>query len=351
VSTTTGTTSRPLSREAMDRMIEQHFRQEAEGDVEGTLAHLTDAVVHDVVGDPVGVLHGPHAVGQRYGHLFSNVKGRTPRSSTGCTARTSSSTTRSGRRGWSATSCASQDAGAGSACVCCTCSSSATDWPLKKTCGWTAGPPSPSSQPTTRRRPGPSRVSPLDEWAPRTDGSRADWLQATEPPSLPRRGGSCRCCRPLGCCSGNGWSLATPRSVCPPPSSPQSVSSCWPAPGSVPSRSARASRAPEPGDPFPESSEIAGGLLQPGLGAGEGGPERLGHAIATITLTADQHVHSGRSSSASTPSTSGQFRAADQQQPRVHTVRMPINCGSRGDDGQPHSTGSGIRPVAVRSRP
>jgi len=28
-----------------------------------------------VVGDPAGELHGPSAVGQRYGHLFSNVKG------------------------------------------------------------------------------------------------------------------------------------------------------------------------------------------------------------------------------------------------------------------------------------
>lgn len=75
VSTTTERTSPALSREAMDRMIEEHFRQEAEGDVEGTLATFTDDVVHDVVGDPAGVLHGPQAVGVRYGDLFSNVKG------------------------------------------------------------------------------------------------------------------------------------------------------------------------------------------------------------------------------------------------------------------------------------
>lgn len=75
MTTTTDTTSRPQSREAMDRMIEQHFRQEAEGDVEGTLATFTDDVVHDVVSDPAGVLEGPDAVGERYGHLFSNVRG------------------------------------------------------------------------------------------------------------------------------------------------------------------------------------------------------------------------------------------------------------------------------------
>lgn len=64
-----------LTHEAMDRIIEEHFRQEAEGDVEGTLKTLTDDVIHDVVGDPAGELHGPAAVAQRYGHLFSNVKG------------------------------------------------------------------------------------------------------------------------------------------------------------------------------------------------------------------------------------------------------------------------------------
>jgi steroid delta-isomerase-like uncharacterized protein len=69
------TAATSLSREAIDRIIEDHFRREADGDVEGTLKTFTDDVVHDVVGDPSGELHGPGAVGQRYGHLFSNVKG------------------------------------------------------------------------------------------------------------------------------------------------------------------------------------------------------------------------------------------------------------------------------------
>jgi predicted ester cyclase len=63
------------SREAIDQILEDHFRREAEGDVEGTLATFTDDVIHDVVGDPAGALHGPQAVGVRYGYLFSNVKG------------------------------------------------------------------------------------------------------------------------------------------------------------------------------------------------------------------------------------------------------------------------------------
>ena len=68
-------TTTNLTPEAIDRIIDEHFRQEADGDVEGTLKTLTDDVVHDVVGDPAGELHGPGAVAQRYGHLFSNVRG------------------------------------------------------------------------------------------------------------------------------------------------------------------------------------------------------------------------------------------------------------------------------------
>jgi uncharacterized protein len=68
-------TTTSLTREEIDRIIDEHFRQEADGDVEGTLKTLTDDVVHDVVGDPAGELHGPGAVARRYGHLFGNVRG------------------------------------------------------------------------------------------------------------------------------------------------------------------------------------------------------------------------------------------------------------------------------------
>jgi steroid delta-isomerase-like uncharacterized protein len=46
------------------------------GDVQGTIKTLTDDVVHDVVGDPLGELTGPTAAGKRYEHLFANVKGQ-----------------------------------------------------------------------------------------------------------------------------------------------------------------------------------------------------------------------------------------------------------------------------------
>jgi steroid delta-isomerase-like uncharacterized protein len=68
-------TTSSMSRKDMDRMLEEHFRQEAEGDVAGTLATYTEDVIHDVVGDPRGTLHDREAIGERYAQLFSNVKG------------------------------------------------------------------------------------------------------------------------------------------------------------------------------------------------------------------------------------------------------------------------------------
>ena len=68
-------TSTSLTREEMDRVLQDHFEREADGDVEGTLTTFTADVVHDVVGDPAGEFHRPGAAGERYGHLFANVKG------------------------------------------------------------------------------------------------------------------------------------------------------------------------------------------------------------------------------------------------------------------------------------
>jgi uncharacterized protein len=68
-------TTASMSRQAIDHMLEEHFRQEAEGDVAGTLATYTQDVIHDVVGDPMGILHDRAAIGARYAQLFSNVRG------------------------------------------------------------------------------------------------------------------------------------------------------------------------------------------------------------------------------------------------------------------------------------
>ena len=67
-------TTSTMTRDAIDAMLEEHFRQEAAGDVSATLATYAEDVVHDVVGDPMGALHDRAAIGQRYAHLFSNLK-------------------------------------------------------------------------------------------------------------------------------------------------------------------------------------------------------------------------------------------------------------------------------------
>jgi hypothetical protein len=64
-----------LSTTEIDAVLERHFLQEAAGDVAGTLATVTYHVEHDFVGEPMGILHGRDAVGERYGHLFANVRG------------------------------------------------------------------------------------------------------------------------------------------------------------------------------------------------------------------------------------------------------------------------------------
>jgi uncharacterized protein len=68
-------TATAMSPAEIDAILEAHFQAEAKGDVPGALATFTDDVVHDVVGDPAGVLHGPQAAGERYTHLFENVTG------------------------------------------------------------------------------------------------------------------------------------------------------------------------------------------------------------------------------------------------------------------------------------
>jgi steroid delta-isomerase-like uncharacterized protein len=64
-----------LTHEQIDQILDDHFQREADGDVPGTLATFTEDVVHDVVGDPLGTLQGPTAIGERYSHLFANVRG------------------------------------------------------------------------------------------------------------------------------------------------------------------------------------------------------------------------------------------------------------------------------------
>jgi hypothetical protein len=62
-----------LTREEMDRKLDEHFGFEAEDDVEGVLATLSSDVEHDVVGWPSGPTHGREAARPFYEALFADL--------------------------------------------------------------------------------------------------------------------------------------------------------------------------------------------------------------------------------------------------------------------------------------
>lgn len=62
-----------MTRQEMDRLIEQHIRAEAAGDTDGCVAMYTDDVVHDVVGAPHGPLRGRDAAKGFYEFLTTNI--------------------------------------------------------------------------------------------------------------------------------------------------------------------------------------------------------------------------------------------------------------------------------------
>ncbi|GAB3448055.1 ester cyclase [Massilia solisilvae] len=63
------------TREQFDRMIDRHFRFEAEDDVEGVLSTMVPEVEHDVVGSPTGPLHGRAQARGFYDALFADLSG------------------------------------------------------------------------------------------------------------------------------------------------------------------------------------------------------------------------------------------------------------------------------------
>lgn len=62
-----------LTHEQMDRKLDEHFRYEAQDDVEGVLRTLTMDVEHDIVGTPTGPTHGPEAARGFYESLFADL--------------------------------------------------------------------------------------------------------------------------------------------------------------------------------------------------------------------------------------------------------------------------------------
>jgi hypothetical protein len=63
----------PLTREQMDRKIDEHFGFEAKDDVDGVLATLSHDAEHDIVGWPTGPTHGRNAARSFYETLFVDL--------------------------------------------------------------------------------------------------------------------------------------------------------------------------------------------------------------------------------------------------------------------------------------
>jgi hypothetical protein len=62
-----------LSREEMDRKMDEHFAFEAKDNVEGVLATLTDDAEHDIVGWPTGPTRGRDGARPFYETLFADL--------------------------------------------------------------------------------------------------------------------------------------------------------------------------------------------------------------------------------------------------------------------------------------
>jgi steroid delta-isomerase-like uncharacterized protein len=71
----TGRKTGGLSREEMDRVVNEHFGYEAQDDVDGVTSTLTDDVEHDIVGFPGSPVRGREAARKFYAALFPTLKG------------------------------------------------------------------------------------------------------------------------------------------------------------------------------------------------------------------------------------------------------------------------------------
>jgi len=64
-----------MSREQMDKVVNDHFRYEANDDIEGVLRTFTENAQHEVIGGPDGPLQGKPELRRFYERLFPDVKG------------------------------------------------------------------------------------------------------------------------------------------------------------------------------------------------------------------------------------------------------------------------------------
>jgi uncharacterized protein len=62
-----------MTRSEMDQRIDEHFRFEAQDDIQGVLATLAPDVDHDIVGSPTGPTRGREAARAFYENLFVDL--------------------------------------------------------------------------------------------------------------------------------------------------------------------------------------------------------------------------------------------------------------------------------------
>ncbi|MGD0443588.1 MAG: ester cyclase [Edaphobacter sp.] len=62
-----------LTRSEMDRAVDEHFKYEAEDDIEGVLSTLATDATHDIVGWPAGPTQGRENARPFYAALFADL--------------------------------------------------------------------------------------------------------------------------------------------------------------------------------------------------------------------------------------------------------------------------------------
>jgi ketosteroid isomerase-like protein len=64
-----------MTREQMDRLVDEHFNYEATDDVDGVMSTLTEDAEHEVIPSPVGAVTDPTKVRSFYEMLFTDLEG------------------------------------------------------------------------------------------------------------------------------------------------------------------------------------------------------------------------------------------------------------------------------------
>lgn len=65
-----------LTREEMDRVVDDHFRFEATDDIDGVLDSFAEGgLTHEIIPSPVGILHERSEIADYYRMLFGSSKG------------------------------------------------------------------------------------------------------------------------------------------------------------------------------------------------------------------------------------------------------------------------------------